>query len=55
MQAEARLDTLTHKHAELEHAIDEEFHRPMPDQLLISRMKREKLRIKDEIARLHQQ
>jgi hypothetical protein len=27
-------------------------HRPLPDQLLLSRLKREKLKIKDEIARL---
>ena len=27
-------------------------HRPLPDQSILSRLKREKLRIKDEMARL---
>ncbi len=52
MDAESRLDTLASRHADLEHAIDEETHRPLPDQLRVTQLKREKLRIKDEIARL---
>jgi hypothetical protein len=49
---EARLSTLTAKHAELEREIDEENRRPMPDSLHLSELKRQKLRIKEEIARL---
>ena len=41
--------TLKAKHARLEREIDEESHRPMPDTALIHALKREKLRIKDEI------
>ncbi|MFQ5785721.1 MAG: YdcH family protein [Alphaproteobacteria bacterium] len=52
MEAEARLVALTSKHTELEEAIDDENHRPLPDSLRILRLKRQKLRIKDEIARL---
>ena len=52
MELDAHLDTLTHKHAALENAIEEEAHRPLPNQLAISELKREKLRVKDEIERL---
>ncbi len=52
MDADSRLDTLASRHADLEHAIEEETHRPLPDQLRVTQLKREKLRIKDEIARL---
>ena len=52
MEADARVTALTNKHAALEQAIAEESQRPMPDSLEISRLKREKLLIKDEIARL---
>jgi hypothetical protein len=46
------VESLRDKHAFLEQQIDAEMHRPLPDQLLLSRLKREKLKIKDEIARL---
>ncbi|MDH3472482.1 MAG: YdcH family protein [Rhodospirillales bacterium] len=46
------VDALRAKHAELKHAVDEENQRPHPDDLRIAELKREKLRIKDEIARL---
>lgn len=52
MEADARLASLSSKHAELEQAIEDENHRPLPDNLLITQLKRRKLRIKDEIARL---
>ena len=32
----------------------EELHRPMPDQTVVARMKKEKLRLKEEIERLRQ-
>ena len=46
------VDSLRSKHALLEQQIDAELHRPLPDQSTLTRLKREKLRIKDEIARL---
>jgi hypothetical protein len=52
MEVDARLDSLTSKHSELELAIEDESHRPLPDSLRVSLLKRQKLRIKDEITRL---
>src|SRR5919106_5122663 len=46
------VESLRDKHAFLEQQIDAEMHRPLPDQLLLSRLKREKLKIKDEMARV---
>jgi hypothetical protein len=46
------VESLRSKHALLEQQIDDEQHRPLPDQSTLTRLKREKLRIKDEIARL---
>jgi hypothetical protein len=46
------VESLRSKHAHLEQQIDDELHRPLPDQSILTRLKREKLRIKDEIARL---
>ncbi len=46
------VESLRSKHAHLERQIDDEMHRPLPDQSTISRLKREKLRLKDEIARM---
>lgn len=39
-------------HADLERQIDEEVHRPLPDQIHLTELKREKLKIKEELARL---
>lgn len=50
MTADEKSTALKAKHANLESAIDEENHRPRPDDDVISAMKREKLRIKDELA-----
>ncbi len=52
MSMQDHVEGLRSKHATLEQAIDDEMHRPLPDQIRVSRLKREKLRIKDEIARL---
>jgi len=41
--------------AELERAIDEEMHRPLPNQEAVHDLKRQKLRIKDEIFQLEKQ
>jgi hypothetical protein len=46
------VESLRSKHAHLEQEIDDELHRPLPDQSVLTRLKREKLRIKDEIARV---
>jgi hypothetical protein len=46
------VESLRSKHAHLEQEIDDELHRPLPDQSVLTRLKREKLRIKDEMARL---
>ena len=52
MNTEAHVETLKAKHAGIKEAILEESQRPVPDSIRISELKREKLRIKDEIARL---
>ncbi len=49
MQADERIDSLRDKHASLERAIEEEHQRPLPDDIRLSELKREKLRIKDQI------
>lgn len=48
------LESLMEKHAHLQSVIDEENHRPMPDTVRVTQLKREKLRLKEEIARLQQ-
>lgn len=50
MMTDERLDALRVKHANLEKEIEEEIHRPLPDEIRLSELKREKLRIKDEMA-----
>jgi hypothetical protein len=49
MSLHEHVDSLRTKHARLDRLIDEEAHRPMPDQTTISRLKREKLKLKEEI------
>ena len=49
MQTDVTTDSLRDKHASLERAIDEESQRPYPDDIRLSELKREKLRIKDEM------
>jgi hypothetical protein len=55
MSQQDRIEALREKHAMLERALDEEAHRPMPDQSAIYDLKRQKLRIKDEIVQLERQ
>ena len=52
MTVAEHVDALRAKHATLKQAVEEENQRPHPDDLRIAELKREKLRIKDEIARL---
>ncbi|WP_237213938.1 YdcH family protein [Falsiroseomonas oryziterrae] len=51
----ARLRALEERHAALEARIAEEDHRPRPDADQLSRLKREKLRLKEEMERLKAQ
>ena len=44
--------SLRARHAELEEALNIETHRPLPDQVAIQDIKKQKLRIKDELARI---
>lgn len=45
----AHVAALETKHAGLEARIDEEIHRPLPDDLTVASLKKAKLRLKDEI------
>jgi hypothetical protein len=47
---QSQLDSLENKHASLEAMIDEEEHRPHPDDLRLHQLKKEKLRVKDELT-----
>ncbi|MEE4349983.1 MAG: DUF465 domain-containing protein [Pacificimonas sp.] len=51
-EARIRLQGLTIEHADLKDAIDALMDQAHTDQLQIARMKRKKLRLKDEIERL---
>jgi hypothetical protein len=46
----AQVEELASKHAALHAMIDEEEHRPHPDEDLLHRLKKEKLRLKDQLA-----
>ncbi len=48
----AHVDQLRDKKSHLEREIEQEEQRPVPDHIRITKLKREKLRIKDEIAQL---
>jgi hypothetical protein len=48
----ARLRTLEERHSVLETRIAEEDNRPRPDSDALARLKREKLRLKEEMERL---
>jgi hypothetical protein len=52
MSQQDRIDALRERHAALERAIEEENTRPLPNDDAISDLKRQKLRIKDEIFQL---
>ena len=54
MALQDRIETLRVRHAELEEAVRHEIARPLPDEQLLSDLKRQKLRIKDRIAMLLQ-
>lgn len=49
-----KLHTLHIRHSLLENKISREHSRPMPDAFMIQKYKRLKLKLKDEIALMHQ-
>ena len=52
---EARLAELRQDHADLDAAVQAISLSPLPDMLLIARLKRKKLKLKDEIAAIEDQ
>ncbi len=52
MSMDDRIEVLKTKHSELEEAIDKENSHPFPDDIEIAGLKKQKLRIKDELAAL---
>ena len=48
----AHFSALANKHADLDTRISQENLRPQPDMATISRLKKEKLKLKEEMARL---
>lgn len=52
MSLEDRVKTLQEKHEDLEKVLEQEVNRPLPDNIVVHDIKRQKLAIKDEIVRL---
>jgi hypothetical protein len=52
MNLQARLETLKDRHANIEARLASEDRRPAPDSDTITSLKREKLRLKEEMERL---
>ena len=52
MSLQSRIESLKDRHAILETRISDEDHRPRPDGEALSRLKVEKLRLKEEMERL---
>lgn len=48
----AHQTALETKHANLDRRISDEMHRPMPDQAILADLKRQKLRVKEEMVAL---
>ncbi len=55
MTVQAHLTELTEKHRQLKQAIEEEMQHTSYDTLRLAELKRKKLKLKDEIARLQTQ
>ncbi len=51
--ANAHLESLSARHAALDATVAAELRRPLPDTARIARLKREKLKLKEEIGRLN--
>ena len=54
MSVQSHIVALKDRHANLEQKISDEDHRPQPDAATLSRLKVEKLRLKEEMERLQQ-
>ncbi len=54
MSLQSHIEVLKERHANLELRITDEDHRPRPDDSTLSRLKLEKLRLKEEMDRLRQ-
>ena len=52
MTVAEHVEALRTKHAALKEAVETENQRPFPDEFRLAELKREKLRIKDEIVKL---
>jgi hypothetical protein len=52
MSSQDRIEELRAQHRSLDNTLDEEIHRPLPNLDIVTDLKRQKLRIKDEIALL---
>ena len=52
MNRQGRIDALAARHDALDAQLQSEDHRPAPDATVVTRLKTEKLRLKDEIERL---
>lgn len=52
MNLQQRLMTLTGRHAALEEQLSVEMTRPRADEAMVSKIKREKLKLKEEMERL---
>jgi hypothetical protein len=52
MGLETHIQELSDKHHKLDELIQDELHRPHPDDLMISELKKRKLRLKEQIERL---
>ncbi len=52
MNLQSRFEALQTRHASLDARIDAEVQRPLPDSDELTKLKREKLRIKEEMERL---
>ncbi|MFQ5534280.1 MAG: YdcH family protein [Sphingomonadales bacterium] len=55
MTAATHLDSLEHKRALIKQAILEEKNRPFPDSIRLTTLKKENLKLKEEIERLTRQ
>ena len=55
MSLQSRIDSLKDRHHALDARISDEDHRPKPDSDALSKLKGEKLRLKDEMERLSHQ
>jgi hypothetical protein len=52
MTSQDRIEELRAQHRSLDNTLDGEIHRPLPNLDVVAELKRQKLRIKDEIVQL---